>query len=296
MDNTIKYQVINISSKTKLRAYLKDRENISTRFLLSAAKEGRIKVNGKVEKLNYILKEKDIIEMILNRNESQNIEPEKMDIKVMYEDDDILVVDKPSNIVVHPTKSYPSNTLANGIVYYFREKGDKTIVRLVSRLDMNTSGLILIAKNQFSHMSLSRDKKEFQKKYIAVIHNHMEEEKGTIDLPIYRQLDGDIRRIVDDRGQNSITHYKIIERYEKGELLELDLETGRTHQIRVHLNYFNCPIYGDDLYCNEDDSILIGRQALHAKAIRFIHPRTQKIVNIESEIPKDIKNLIETLK
>lgn len=292
--NTVSYEVINIGSKIKLRGYLKNEKKISTRFLLSAGREGRIKVNGHVEKLNYVLKERDLIELTLDREESQDIKGVKIDINIIYEDEDILVLNKPPFIVVHPTKNYQENTLSNGIIYYFREKGEDTIVRLVSRLDMNTSGLILVAKNQFSHMSLARDKESFSKTYLAVIHNKMEKKDGLIDLPILKEEEG-VKRVVDTLGQESKTMYRVIEEYKDASILELKLLTGRTHQIRVHLSYFNCPIFGDDLYGTEDKE-WISRQALHAQKIEFIHPRTGVKMELVAPLPEDIENLIKKLK
>jgi 23S rRNA pseudouridine1911/1915/1917 synthase len=246
--------------------------------------------------MNYVLRLGNKVEIDTFRDENQNIIPEKMDISVVYEDQDLIVVNKPAGIVVHPTKSYTGGTLANGLLYYFKEKGEKCIVRLVSRLDMDTSGLILVAKNQFAHMSLARDMKldSFKKGYMALVKGNLKEKVGTIDKPIYR-TEEDIRRIIDDRGQRSITHYEVIESFTEGDLIKLQLETGRTHQIRVHLNSIGHPILGDTLYGGEGNNI-IKRQALHAYKLSFPHPRDGKIVELEIDLPKDIKELIEKLK
>jgi len=294
MNNILTYKALNLDKKVKLRAYLKKEKEISTRFLISAGREGRIKVNGKEEKLNYMLSEGDIIEIELQRDETQDIEPVKIELDIIYEDQDILILNKPPFIVVHPTKNYQTNTLSNGIIYYFREKGENTIVRLVSRLDMNTSGLIVVAKNQFSHMAMARDKESFNKTYLAVVHNKMKEKDGLIDLPILKEEIG-VKRIISPDGQESKTLYKVIEEYENSSLIELKLLTGRTHQIRVHLSHFGCPIYGDDLY-GEADEGYIDRQALHAAKIEFNHPRTLEKMKFEAPLPEDIKNLIKKLK
>lgn len=294
MNNILTYKALNLDKKTKLRAYLKGEKHISTRFLISAGREGRIKVNGKKEKLNYMLSEGDIIEIELQREETQDIEPVKMELDIVYEDKDILIINKPPFIVVHPTKNYQTNTLSNGIIYYFRQKGEDTIVRLVSRLDMNTSGLIVVAKNQFTHMAMARDKDSFQKTYLAVVHNKMKEKEGLIDLPILKEEIG-VKRIISPEGQESKTMYKVIEEYDNSSLIELRLLTGRTHQIRVHLSHFGCPIYGDDLY-GENDEGYIKRQALHAAKIEFNHPRTLERMKFEAPIPEDIKSLINKLR
>lgn len=298
MNNNLTFKVNQIEDGLKLREYLKGVQNFSSRLTKQAAIQGRIKVNKRVVKLNYVLKEGDIVEFEVEKEESQNIEPEKIDLDIAYEDADLIVINKSPGIVVHPTKSYPSGTLANGLLYYFREKGENTIVRLVSRLDMDTSGLIIIAKNQFSHMSLARDMQQdsFEKSYLAIIHGNMKETSGTINLPIYRDEEVGIRRVIDERGQVSITHYEVIESFNKGDLVKLTLETGRTHQIRVHLSHLGYPIYGDLLYGTEDDSEFIGRQALHAYKLSFPHPRTREVISIETDLPEDMKNLIEKIK
>ncbi len=282
---------------TKIREYLKYDHNLSSRFIKNASCDGRIKVNSKVVKMNYILRSGDMIEIELNKDEEQDIEPQNIPLDIIYEDSDILVVNKPPYMVVHPTKSHLNGTLANGLLYHFKSNGENCIVRLVSRLDMNTSGLIIIAKNQFSHMALSRDmqKEDFKKYYLAVTHGVLKDKNGTIDLPIYRPGEGSIKRIVDDRGQRSITHYKTLKSFKAGELLELELETGRTHQIRVHLSHIGHPIYGDSLYGVEGDEKLIERQALHAYKLEFPHPRTGENMVMQCELPEDIKSLIEKL-
>lgn len=298
MSNKLEYKIDKEHDHVKLREFLTHIKKLSGRLIKGAARDGRITVNSKVVKLNYILECDDIVHVDVDKEEDQNIEPQKMYIDVVYEDDDMVIVNKPANMVVHPTKSHPDGTLSNGLLYYFREKGEGCIVRLVSRLDMDTSGLIIIAKNQFSHMALSRNikGKDFQKSYLAVVHGNMENSKGTIDLPIYWDKDKGIKRTVDDRGQQSITDYEVIERYSKGDLVKLTLRTGRTHQIRVHLSHLGYPIFGDALYGTGDDAEYISRQALHAYKLSFKHPRTGNMINIESQIPEDIMELINKIK
>ena len=283
----------------KIREYLKEELGLSSRLIRSASVDKRIFVNNKAVKMNYILNANDNILIDLMKDEKQNIDPENIPIDVVYEDEDIIVVNKGPNMVVHPTKRHQSGTLANALMYYFKESNQKCIVRLVSRLDMDTSGLIIIGKNQYAHMELSKEMtlNNIEKRYLAVVHGHMENNEGTIDLPIYRpEEEGTIRRVVDDRGQRSITHYKVVERYKDSDLVECLLETGRTHQIRVHLSHLGHPIWGDTLYGEEDDNKIISRQALHAYGLDFKSPRTKKELSLRAKLPNDIQNLIETLK
>ncbi len=293
----ITYKVGKEGQDVKIRDYMKENLNLSGRFIRGSAMDRRLRVNGKEVKLNYKLQEDDVIEVTVNAEESQNIEGEDLNIKVIYEDDDLLIVDKPPFMVVHPTKSHPMGTLANGVIHHFRSNNDNSIVRLVSRLDRDTSGLIMIAKNQFSHMNLAKsmEKNLIKKSYLAIIHGNLENQEGTIDLPIGRSTDETIKRAVLEDGQRSITHYKIKESYKEGTLVELVLETGRTHQIRVHLSYVGCPIYGEQLYSDFNDEELISRQALHAYALTLPHPRSGEILNFESTLPEDMTKLIHNL-
>lgn len=283
----------------KIREYLKAEMGLSSRLIRGAALDKRILVNNNPVKMNYVLKADDNILINLKKKESQNIEPEKIAIDVVYEDSDIIVVNKRPNMVVHPTKRYQSGTLANALLYYFKETNQDCIVRLVSRLDMDTSGLIIIAKNQYAHMELSKDMQQnaIEKRYLALVHGHMEQIEGTIDKPIYRpEVEGNMRRVVDERGQRSITHYKVVERLKDADLVECLLETGRTHQIRVHLSHLGHPIYGDTLYGFEEDTQLISRQALHAYGLNFKSPRIKEYLQLRANLPEDIRTLLEKLR
>ena len=280
-----------------IREFLKEDLGLSSRLTRRSAIEKRILVNKKEVRMRYIVHTGDLVQINLQSDESQNITPEKMDLDIVYEDEDILVINKKPYMVVHPTKTYQSGTLANGVLFYFKETNQNCIVRLVSRLDMNTSGLIIIAKNQFAHMALSKEMEEnnLEKRYLAIVHGNLKEKEGTIDAPIYRP-DGEefgTMRIVDERGQRSITHYKVIESFKDADLVECLLETGRTHQIRVHMKHLGHPIYGDTLYGFEGDEELIPRQALHAYGLDFKSPKTKETLSLRAKLPDDMESLLK---
>ena len=196
--STIKRIVSKEHEGRKIREFLKEELGLSSRLIRSASIDKRIFVDNKAVKMNYVLKSSEEVLIDLVKEETQNIDPENIPIDIVYEDEDIIVVNKGPNMVVHPTKRYQSGTLANALMYYFKESNQKCIVRLVSRLDMDTSGLIIIAKNQYAHMELSKEMtlNNVEKRYLTVVHGHMENDEGTIDLPIYRpEEEGTIRSI-----------------------------------------------------------------------------------------------------
>ncbi len=298
--STLKKKVEEKYDGIVIREFLKEELELSSRLIRRAAIEKRIFVNKEAVRMRKVLHTGDIVEVKLERVESQNIIPEKMELNIVYEDEDILVLNKPPYTVVHPTRGYPTGTLANGVLYYFNETNQNCIVRLVSRLDMDTSGLIIIAKNQYAHMALSKEMQlnHLEKRYLAVVHGHLQKEEGTIDLPIFKPEDEEsiFKRIIDERGQRSITHYKVVKKFKDATLVECLLETGRTHQIRVHLSHIGHPIYGDTLYgYGEEEKELIPRQALHAYGLDFKSPRTKEKLSLRAELPEDILNLINKL-
>ncbi len=279
-----------------LKDVLLDKLNFSVRSLSRMKREKSILVNGEFEKLNTKLKSGDLIEVKINEDKA-NFEPQDLKLNILFDDFDIIMVDKPPFMVVHPTKSHVDNTIANGVTHFIDEKDENVKIRFVNRLDMNTSGLVIVAKNAYAHHVLSDDMKydKVEKKYITIVKGVVKDDKGVIDVPIYRSNDDTIKRLVDDRGQHAVTHYKVLERLKDATVLEVELFTGRTHQIRVHMEYIGHGIIGDELYGYVDES-LITRQALHAYSLKFEQPRTREVLEFESNIPKDMKDLIDKLK
>lgn len=299
MENDFLYYSVDEKDEgVKLDSILKTRMNLSRRMITGLKKSGGIFLNSAPALTSAIVNAGDVVSVNINREESQDIIPQYIPIDVVYEDRDLLIVNKQPGIVVHPTKGHPEGTLSNGIIYHWRSKGEDGIVRLVNRLDRDTSGLIIIAKNKFAHQAMAKqlEADRVVKIYCAVVHGTFSEEEGTIDLPIDRPTRESIKRQVLQSGQRAVTHYRVIERFNDASALEIRLETGKTHQIRVHMSHVGHPLFGDTLYGAQDDSEYIGRQALHAMKLQFDHPRTGEAMNIKSDLPDDMNILIEKLR
>ena len=278
--------------ENKLKSELLDKMNISVRMLCSIKKEKSVTVNGKYVPMHTMVCGTDIIKIELP-HESNEYEAQQMGIEVLYEDFDLLVVEKPFGMVVHPTRNHLENTMLNALKYYFDENGIKSKVRFVNRLDRDTSGILIVAKNAYAHSVLTKDTSmwEMHKKYIAVVEGKLDE-SGTIRLPIIKSEDG-IRRMVDENGQECVTHYRTIKSNERASFVELELETGRTHQIRVHMSAMGHPIFGDELYGGNLD--LIERQALHCIELGFYSPRLEKEIRVKTKLHDDITELLMKL-
>ena len=278
--------------ENKLKSELLDKMNISVRMLCSIKKEKSVTVNGKYVPMHTMVCGTDIIKIELP-HESNEYEAQQMGIEVLYEDFDLLVVEKPFGMVVHPTRNHLEDTMLNALKYYFDENGIKSKVRFVNRLDRDTSGILIVAKNAYAHSVLTKDTSmwEMHKKYIAVVEGKLDE-SGTIRLPIIKSEDG-IRRTVDENGQECVTHYRTIKSNERASFVELELETGRTHQIRVHMSAIGHPIFGDELYGGNLD--LIERQALHCIELGFYSPRLEKEIRVKTKLHDDITELLMKL-
>lgn len=270
---------------------MREKLNFSKKLSKNLELSENIFLNGRVTKLNRMVYEGDILSINFQEEEDE-YDAVHIPIEILYEDSDIIAVNKPAFIVVHPTKSHQNNTIANGVSHYFKENGIQRKVRLVNRLDMNTSGIVIIAKNPYAHNNLSIELKSNNvgKYYYAIVEGVMKKNEGTINEPITRLNPEDILRVVHPSGKECITHYKVEKRFKDKTLVKLKLETGRTHQIRVHMKHIGHPLLGDTLYGRESD--VIDRQALHCYEMKFKHPSTGKDIVIKAEMPEDMSKLI----
>ncbi|QXM05479.1 RluA family pseudouridine synthase [Crassaminicella indica] len=283
-------------SGLSLKEVLYDQMRLSSRLVRKAKRKKNIRVNGNRISFHAILRRGDIVEVIMEEEPNQ-FEPEDIPVEVVYEDVDLLIVNKQPGIVVHPTRRHPTGTMANALINYMIKKGESFKIRFVNRLDRDTSGLIIIAKNPYAQQELSKQMQEnkVEKIYLSVVKGVIKEHKGTIDEPIGRPDPDNIQRKVYAQGQPSITHYEVIDRLDDATVIRVKLETGRTHQIRVHMSHIGYPLIGDELYGYVDEK-LIKRQALHAEKLIFYQPRTNELIEVTAPIPKDIKQLIEKLR
>ena len=291
----LQYIVTEKSNYTTLKEVLKAHFNISDRLLLKLKKSNKIFVNNKSTYIDKILELNDIIEIYIDFEEdNSNIVPTKMDLNIIYEDDALLIVNKPAGIPVHPSMDHFSDSLSNGVRYYFDSIGLKKKIRPVNRLDKNTSGIVIFSKNEYIQECLIRQMKngEFYKEYIAICEGKFNNLKGIINAPIARKENSIIERCVNENGDRAITEYEVLS-YNKDKnysAVKCILKTGRTHQIRVHLSYIDYPILGDTLYGNSSN--LIDRQALHAYKVSFIHPVSKRILDFKALFPVDISVII----
>ncbi len=282
---------------------------MSRNYIQKLLENNYIKVNNKLINKNYIIKTGEIVQIHIPEPENLEIIPENIDLDIIYEDEDLLIVNKPQNMVVHPAPGNYHGTLVNALLNHCKNSlsGINGVLRpgIVHRIDKNTSGLLVVAKNDKSHNFLADQIKNhsFTREYEAIIHGVLDLNKNTIITQIGRhKTDRKKMAVLQTGGRTAITHYEIINKYHKFSHIKLKLETGRTHQIRVHMSHIEHPILGDDIYNNKNTSKikqifpnLIG-QCLHAKNIGFIHPSTKKYVYFESNLPEYFINILNILK
>ena len=269
---------------------------------VSRSKIGKLelKVNDKNVKSSYIVKENDVIDIPIIEEEQIKAEPEKLNLDIVYEDDDVIVVNKPNGMVVHPAIGNTKHTLVNGLLYHSKElskKNGEFRPGIVHRIDAYTTGLLMIAKNDKAHEFLAKQlsEKTTHRKYIALVWGVINNDTGTIDAPIGRDINDRKKMSITADGKEAITHFKVLERYKTATLIELKLETGRTHQIRVHMNYINHPVVNDPVYGKRKLIDNTG-QCLHAKELGFIHPKTKKYMEFNVELPECFINILNKFK
>ncbi|MGG1214788.1 RluA family pseudouridine synthase [Micromonospora provocatoris] len=262
--------------------------------------EGIVKVNGETVKAKYKVKAGDVVEIIVPEAEPLDVIAENLALDIVYEDADVLVVNKPKGMVVHPAPGHMTGTLVNGLMYQCKDlSGINGVMRpgIVHRIDKDTSGLLMVAKNDVAHESLVDQlvNKTVTRKYTALVHGHIAHDKGTIDAPIGRDQKDRQKQAVVDKGKHAVTHFQVIERFGDYTLVECRLETGRTHQIRVHMNYIGFPLVGDPKY-GPRKTIDFGGQVLHAGILGFNHPTTGEYMEFEAPLPVDYVQLLEELR
>jgi len=278
---------------SNVKEILLNKFKVSSRLLRKLKLNKRIFCNQKEAWVNDIVNIGDIVSIDITFEESNDkIKAEYCDLDILYEDNMILAINKPGDLVVHPTCIHQDGTLANFVKGYLEKKGERVTTRFVNRLDRETSGVILFAKNEYTQDSLARQMMngKFEKEYITVVNGIVEKDSGTIDLPIKREEGSIMTRTVAPDGEYAVTHYAVVKRLEDMTVVRLKLETGRTHQIRVHMKAIGHALVGDGLY-SDIKTDKINRQALHATSIKFMHPISSEEIKIEANIPKDMRKL-----
>ncbi|MEO3943850.1 RluA family pseudouridine synthase [Gorillibacterium sp. CAU 1737] len=314
------YLVPESDAGMKLGNVLKNRMGIS-RTLMTRMKqtEQGITVNGARTYTDAVVQAGDRVEARMRKEESEDILPEPMELAILHEDDHLLILNKPPGAIVHPTHGHYTGTLANGVVWHWQQNGELVRFRPVHRLDQETSGVLAIAKNPFVHQHISEQMQRgtVDKEYRAIVRGRLEAAEGTVDAPIARDADNPRVRIVTPEGDRAVTHFRTEEAHEEGTVVQIRLETGRTHQIRVHMRHLGHPLYGDKMYGvggeaetgiipGREEALLepsfdeeregIARQALHAEKLAFVHPGTGERMTFTAPLPLDMQHLIERLR
>ena len=289
-------QIIVNKTNIRLDKYLNEELDLSRSAVKKMIDDHLITINNKPAKASLLVKEGDTIEVTF-KEEEVVCEQEDIPLDIVYEDDFLAIINKQSGLVVHPAVGNPRHTLVNGLLYHFNKLSSKNTIRpgIVHRLDKDTSGLMIVAKDDKTHDILAKmiKNKEVERKYLALVWGNIRHQSGTIDAPIGRDINNRQRYTVTDiNSKDSVTHFKVLERFKNATLIECKLDTGRTHQIRVHLNYIGHPVVNEPLYGNRKLINDFG-QMLHSKSIKFIHPYSKKEIYFEKEPPQEFIDIVE---
>jgi 23S rRNA pseudouridine1911/1915/1917 synthase len=291
---TLNWKISEQDQGKLIREFLKDRQISKTALADIKFKGGQIQVNSAPITVRHELMEGDLLRVVFPVEvPSKVMAKENIPLSIVYEDDFLLVIDKTPYMSTIPSREHPTGSLANALLYYYEQHGIASTIHIVNRLDRDTSGLLIVAKHRYTHHLFSKQQKStlINRRYEAIVHGQLGPDNGTIDAPIGRKETSIIEREVRGDGQVAITHYQVIKRYKEFTHLSIKLQTGRTHQIRVHLSYIGHPLLGDNLYGGERR--LISRQALHSRELSFRHPMTGEQLTFLTSLPEDIITVME---
>ena len=289
----LSYQIDKDEHYDNVLHVLKEQFLLSDRLITKLKKANKIYLNSLPTYTKKSVTVGDTVSVLIDFEEdNSNIVASNIPLNIIYEDDYLLVLNKPANIAIHPSILHFDNSLSNGVKFYFDKLGLKKKIRIVNRLDRNTSGIVVFAKNEYIQECLIKQMKtkELKKEYLAIAKGILESKSGTLNFPIARKEGSIIERTVSSDGDSAITHYEVVKEFNNLSLVHIILGTGRTHQIRVHFSYIGHPILGDTLYGSPSE--LINRQALHSYKLTFIHPVTKKVLSLEAPLPNDIEGII----
>lgn len=280
----------------------KNLESFSRSYIQDLIKKGKATIDSKIIKANYRLREGDIVILDIPKPEPLEIVPENIPLDILYEDNDVILVNKPKGMVVHPAAGHYSGTLVNALLYRCKDNlsGINGVLRpgIVHRIDMDTTGVIIACKNDNAHQHIAKQLAEHSitRKYIAIVNGNIKDDEGVVDAPIARAKNDRKKMAVDKDGKSAVTHYKVLERLRDYTYIECVLETGRTHQIRVHMSYIHHPLLGDEVYSSKKESMKLQGQCLHAKVLGFIHPTTKEYMEFEAPIPEYFNEILKRFK
>ena len=299
---TLKINAAEENKGERLDKFIADNSDISRSYAAKLCEDGLVLCGEKQLLKKYKILGTEEITINVPEPEELSIEPENIPLNIVYEDSDVIVVNKPQGLCVHPAQGNESGTLVNGLVYHCGDElsAINGVIRpgIVHRIDKDTSGLLIVAKNNEAHLKLSEQLKERKamRKYVALVNGNIKEDSGTINKPIGRNPSDRKKMAVDPKGKNAVTHFKVLKRYDNYTLLELKIDTGRTHQIRVHMSYIGHPVVGDEVYSNGKNEFGVQGQMLHARYLQFKHPITGKELSLEAPIPEYFEDVLEKLK